>query len=461
MSDAADPTLDVTTFLRQVPLFAALPEDELAALAALAELVRVGAGETVFRQGDAGDRMFVVVHGQVLIEREAPGEAPVTLVTLGSKQFFGEMALFDDVRRSATARSYGKSSLLVSVSRDVFTGLLRRDIGIALHVIRGQSQRLRELNERFVDVDREAKRHAPALEEIVEEEYPHPIAIVHQEMVFAADAGTKLRRALELTEVVLLYTASLARAAYVAHGVPDSEIDAELAAGQRASTLGSLHRILRLATGYLVTGQGVGGVVRALHAWHQQKKGGSKVVVQLLDEVTTLRNELKHGSEAALDEAAAARLLDGIQPKVTRLVESLDFLRGYPLACVQGMTFCDGAFQYSLQMCRGAFRSFRTETFGHPEPLETHKLYLLDREGGRPLALYPWMGLYRCDTCGDRDIFLTQKWSSRRVDGIEFGRGHRYVVKEPGALVGKLADELFQRTRAATGQDPGTSTPRG
>jgi len=335
----------------------------------------------------------------------------------------------------------GKSAVLVRLGRDVFTALCRRSVQIPLHLIARLNRRLRELTDHLVDTDRLARRYAPTLDELIEEEYPHPIALVHQEMDTAGDPGTKLRRALELFEAIILYQSVLCRALYVAAGSSSAEINAELALSQKGATLGQLQKIIRLTTSYLVDEVHAAGLAADMRTWLAARlKGGT--VAKLLAEVTELRNSLKHGSEAALDADACGKLLDGLLPKIDELCASIDFLRGYPLVHVHSMTFAEGAFRYTLHNCRGAFRSFRSEAYVHNEPLETHRLYVLDAERTRPVAVFPWAAIHRCEVCGDREIFLTQKWSDKRIEAIELGRGHRHQLQDPGPQVQRLVEKL-------------------
>ncbi|HYY63908.1 MAG TPA: MFS transporter [Gaiellaceae bacterium] len=115
-----DTTLTVPTAelerLRAIPMFAPLPAPTLESLAASLARVQVGAGETVFRQGDAGDRFYIVDSGEVEIEiggREAN--------VLGPGESFGEIALLRDIPRTATARAR-KATQLFALERDAFLG---------------------------------------------------------------------------------------------------------------------------------------------------------------------------------------------------------------------------------------------------------------------------------------------------------------------------------------------------
>jgi NADH:ubiquinone reductase (H+-translocating) len=78
--------------------------------------------EIIFRQGDRGDRLYIVVDGEVEIAKEAPGNGEVILGRLGPGEFFGEMALVSDNPRMATARSVTSVNLL-TMDRESFHAL--------------------------------------------------------------------------------------------------------------------------------------------------------------------------------------------------------------------------------------------------------------------------------------------------------------------------------------------------
>jgi predicted MFS family arabinose efflux permease len=100
--------------LRSIPMFAPLPPATLEELASSLEPVRVAAGAEVFRQGDPGDRFYVIGDGEV--EVQVDGQ-PQTV--LGQGEYFGEIALLRDVPRTATV-SARRDSLLYALERDEF-----------------------------------------------------------------------------------------------------------------------------------------------------------------------------------------------------------------------------------------------------------------------------------------------------------------------------------------------------
>jgi hypothetical protein len=105
------PDLDV---LRGVPFFVSLPETALERLAAAAERVQVPAGEDVVKQGEAGDRFYVVAEGELGVSVDG-----AELATLHDGDYFGEIALLRDVPRTATVRAR-RDSVLVALDRDDF-----------------------------------------------------------------------------------------------------------------------------------------------------------------------------------------------------------------------------------------------------------------------------------------------------------------------------------------------------
>ncbi len=101
-------------------------------------------GERIFAQGELGTEMFIIQDGVVEIVKEISGEAHL-LSTLEKGDFFGEMAVLDDVPRSADAVAKTEVRVLV-INGARFDEMLRRNPEIAVRIIRKYSKRLREAN---------------------------------------------------------------------------------------------------------------------------------------------------------------------------------------------------------------------------------------------------------------------------------------------------------------------------
>ncbi len=127
--------------LDRVPLFRELPAEHLAALEGAAVRQLFEAGEVVFRQGDPPEYLYVVESGAVDVVVESAGEELV-LATFDVDSFFGELAIFDDRPRNATARTTERTSL-VCVPGSAVIALLERYPTAARKFIGAIAQRLR------------------------------------------------------------------------------------------------------------------------------------------------------------------------------------------------------------------------------------------------------------------------------------------------------------------------------
>jgi MFS family permease len=119
--DAATPPSPVVELLRRVPLFAALPLSALERLAAAAIPVQVRAGTELVREGQAGDRFYVVENGDVEVSMDGRSVA-----MLGRGDHFGEIALLRDIPRTATVTARGDGELY-ALEREEFVGVVTGD----------------------------------------------------------------------------------------------------------------------------------------------------------------------------------------------------------------------------------------------------------------------------------------------------------------------------------------------
>jgi GAF domain-containing protein len=102
-------------------------------------------GETICREGEKGDMMYVIQSGKVKITKHGhTGE--LTLATLESGDIFGEMTLFDKLPRSATVTALGEARVLSVDKKKLFT-TISNDPTLVFKIIETMSQRIRKLNE--------------------------------------------------------------------------------------------------------------------------------------------------------------------------------------------------------------------------------------------------------------------------------------------------------------------------
>lgn len=105
-------------------------------------------GEAIVRQGEEGQCMYVVQSGTVRVVREENGDE-FELAVMGDGDFFGEMALFERQRRSATVRAQGDARVL-TIDRRTLLQRIQADPSLAFRIIETLSRRVRELDRQVV-----------------------------------------------------------------------------------------------------------------------------------------------------------------------------------------------------------------------------------------------------------------------------------------------------------------------
>ena len=141
-------TEDTIALLQRVPAFSTLGAEELAEVAAVAVPRQFNGGEVVFREGDASDTCYIVRTGRARAIREHPDGRSITLAHFGPGEIFGELAMFDDERRSATIEAIEETEAIAILGGDM-RRLLREHPDIAVKLISALGRRLRETNERL------------------------------------------------------------------------------------------------------------------------------------------------------------------------------------------------------------------------------------------------------------------------------------------------------------------------
>jgi CRP/FNR family transcriptional regulator, cyclic AMP receptor protein len=148
MGAMAEGSDDTIALLRRVPVFSTLSDDELAHVARVAMPRRFDAGATVFKEGDEGSTCYIVRAGRTRAIRAHPDGRSITLAHFGPGDIFGEMAMLDGERRSATVEATEDTDALAILSTDMHR-LLREHADISVKLIAALGQRLRDTNERL------------------------------------------------------------------------------------------------------------------------------------------------------------------------------------------------------------------------------------------------------------------------------------------------------------------------
>jgi CRP-like cAMP-binding protein len=144
--EARDLPITIAT-LREIGLFGALSDEVLEHLTRTLKTLRVGTGETVFREGDTVAReMFVVLEGEMEVSKRSRRGREMRVAILGPTDCFGEMSMIDMQSRSASVRALAPSRLVRIASEDM-DALYRYDLKsytlIVLNIARHLSRRLR------------------------------------------------------------------------------------------------------------------------------------------------------------------------------------------------------------------------------------------------------------------------------------------------------------------------------
>jgi CRP/FNR family transcriptional regulator, cyclic AMP receptor protein len=140
------------TWLQGVELFKGLKPAALQRIARVTQEVTFSAGSPIFRHGEPGDKLWLLLEGKVRIARDLHGLGEETLAMLSAGQMFGEMALLDESPRSADAWAHTPCRLL-TLPKDGFDDLLYTDKDLAYEVlwsmVRMLTTRLRETNDKL------------------------------------------------------------------------------------------------------------------------------------------------------------------------------------------------------------------------------------------------------------------------------------------------------------------------
>lgn len=139
-------------FLRRVPIFGALNEDCLQRVASIMVEKSYSRKSIVFHEGDHGDTLYIIKGGRVKIAKVAIDGREKTLTILQPGDFFGEMAIFDNMPRSATAEAIDNDVRLFGLNKKDFERLIHEFPSIALRIMKDLTRRIRQINQQVEDL---------------------------------------------------------------------------------------------------------------------------------------------------------------------------------------------------------------------------------------------------------------------------------------------------------------------
>lgn len=132
--------------LKTIPFLSALSPAHLREVYRLAREIDLAPGESLFTKRQDADAMFIVLSGRIKIFTDSAGKKRKTFAYLTEGEFFGEMALVEELPRTASATAVEASRLMLIYKKD-FQRLLARDPKLSLYLLRTLCARLRHANE--------------------------------------------------------------------------------------------------------------------------------------------------------------------------------------------------------------------------------------------------------------------------------------------------------------------------
>jgi CRP/FNR family cyclic AMP-dependent transcriptional regulator len=137
--------------VRKAPLFAALDDETADSLIASMTPQHMERGDVLFREGDSGDRLYVIGEGKIKLGRSSPDGRENLLAILGPGEMFGELSLFDPGARTATATAVAETQIVGLTNEQLKTFLAERP-GVAATLLAALARRLRRTNESLADL---------------------------------------------------------------------------------------------------------------------------------------------------------------------------------------------------------------------------------------------------------------------------------------------------------------------
>ncbi len=221
MAMSAPSSAEVVELLARVPVFSTLEGGDLERIAQLAVPRSFESGQVVFREGDQSDTCYVVREGRARAVHEHGDGRTITLATFGPGDIFGELALFEDERRSATVETLGPMSAVAVLGPDMRRVMIEHP-QIAMRLLVALGRRLRETNERLArrSFQTVQGRVASALSEMVAQaQAQSPAAHVeHHDIAISATQADLAKLAGSSRESASRFLAVLERAGVISQG---------------------------------------------------------------------------------------------------------------------------------------------------------------------------------------------------------------------------------------------------
>src|SRR5713226_8825608 len=144
-------TENETIYLKQVPLFADLADEDIRALMSMAKRRTFRNGEVIFHRDDPGQVLYVIKEGKVKICLISPDGQEMTLVVFGKGECFGEFAILDGLPRSTDAIALERVECY-TLQRSDFHNAIMKNPKIAIQILEVLCRRLRKTDDKVEDL---------------------------------------------------------------------------------------------------------------------------------------------------------------------------------------------------------------------------------------------------------------------------------------------------------------------
>lgn len=159
---------DLFSFLKKVYFFRELPDEEIRKIQQVCHQVQYNPGDILFEEGSKADRFYIVADGAVEVWKDYKRPEKDLLAVHERGHLFGEMALIDELPRSATVLAK-EATRLFYIDRDDFHTIIRDNSKIAISILKSVSDMVRKSNEYFVDNLRERARELEKTNQALQE----------------------------------------------------------------------------------------------------------------------------------------------------------------------------------------------------------------------------------------------------------------------------------------------------
>ena len=140
-----------TSVLKGVPLFKDIEPEDLEALGELMSETSLKRGDSLFREGDEGDRLYILTEGKVKLSHSSDDGRENLIAVLGPGEIIGELSLFDLGARSSTVTAIAPTKLLSLSHKDMMVFLAAHP-ELSQSMLRELARRLRHTNEQMADL---------------------------------------------------------------------------------------------------------------------------------------------------------------------------------------------------------------------------------------------------------------------------------------------------------------------